>query len=150
QDGTPSPTAQALQANHPRVRYAALETIAAIDPSHPFPGASYVAPTMVRMLTATGAPFALAVSPRVDVATTWGAGLSAEGYRAHVAGTGAGAVAMAADMADIELVLIDMSIEGPGVREVVFQLRRHYGTALVPIALLAREGQLPTAARMED
>jgi CheY-like chemotaxis protein len=150
QEGTPSPTARALKANHPRVRYAALETIAAIDPTHPFPGASYVAPSMVRMLTATGAPFALSVSPRLDVATTWGAGLSAEGYRAHVAGTGADAVAVAADMADIELILIDMSIGGPGVREVVFQLRRHFGTALVPIGLLAREEQLSTAVRMEE
>jgi CheY-like chemotaxis protein len=149
-DGRPSPMAAALSAHHPRVRYAALEAIVAIDPTRPFPGASRVAPAMVRILTATGAPHVLAISPRIDAATTWGAGLSAQGFRAHVAATGEEALAMAKRFADIELVLVDMSIDSPGVREVVFQLRRDFGTALVPIGLFGREEQLPIGARIEQ
>src|SRR5690606_5221021 len=142
-DGKPSPIALALLAGHPRVRYAALETIAAIDPTRPFPGASHVAATMIRMLTATGSPTVLAGAPRSDVAATWAGGLSSAGYQGEIAALGQEAIELARLQADIELVLIDMAIGNPGVREVVFQLRRNPGTELVPIALLGRESQWP-------
>ena len=149
-DGKPSATAQALRAGHPSVRYAALETIAAIDPPRPFPGASFVAQAMTHALSASGNAKVLAVAPRTDVAATWAGQLAAAGYRAEAASTGREAIERARLETDIELVLIDMSIGGPGVREVVFQLRRNPGTELVPIALLAREAQWSIGQQIEE
>ncbi len=149
-DGKPSATAQALRAGHPRVRYAALQVIAAIDPPRPFPGASHVATAMIHTLTATGSPKVLAAAPRADVASTWAAGLSSAGYQGEIATLGKEAIEVARLQADIELVLVDMAIGGPGVREVVFQLRRNPGTELVPIAVLGRESQWPIGRQIEE
>jgi hypothetical protein len=54
-------------------------------------------------------------------------------------------VKQAGEHADVELVLIDMAIGKPAVRDTVFQLRRQAGSGMVPIALFARESQWHTA-----
>lgn len=148
-DGKPSPTATALKHPHPTVRLAALEAIAAINPASPFPGASYVCPAIVGLASATGSREVLAVAPNLSQASTWAGGLSSEGFTGPVAATGADAITVAKQRADIEMVFIDMAIAKPGVRDVVFQLRRMPETALLPIALLSRESQLATAERMQ-
>src|SRR5690606_31688004 len=81
---------------------------------------------------------------------TWAGGLAAQGYSAQIAASGAEAMGVAVAEADIEIVLVDMAITSPAVREVVFQLRRQPGTALVPIGLLAREEQLSTARQIAN
>ena len=144
-DGLPSPTARALEHPHPTIRTAALETIAAIDPAKPFPGASKVCPAIVQLAAASGDQVVLAASPQIDAATTWAGGLGAMNLVGEVVGIGQEAVERAGENADIELILIDMSIGKPAVRETVFRLRRQPATGLVPIALLAREWQLHTA-----
>ncbi|MCO6045217.1 hypothetical protein NG895_14995 [Aeoliella sp. ICT_H6.2] len=144
-DGLPSPTARALEHPHPTIRTAALETIAAIDPTKPFPGASKVCPAIVQLAAASGDQVVLAASPQIDAATTWAGGLGAMNLVGEVVGIGQEAVERAGENADIELILIDMSIAKPAVRETVFRLRRQPATGLVPIALLAREWQLHTA-----
>ena len=147
-DGRPSPTARALESSHPSVRLAALEAIAAIDPASPFPGASKVCPALARIASATGEREVVAASPQVSTATSWTGGLASEGFAGQVAANGRDAVEVATGRADVELVLLDMSIGSPAVREVVFRLRRHPGTKDVPIALLARETQFATARRI--
>lgn len=144
-DGLPSPTARALVHAHPAVRAAALETIGALDSKSPFPGASKVCPAIVSWATASGTREVLAGAPRLDVAATWGGGLARMGFEPQIASTGKVLVERARMRADIELVLIDMAIGKPGVRDVVFGLRREPVTALVPIVLLARESQLASA-----
>lgn len=144
-DGRPSPTARALEHAHPNVRFAALEAIAAIDLPSPFPGASKVCPAIVSWATASGSREVLVGAPRLDVAATWGGGLAALGFEPQAATTGKDLIDRARMRADIELVLVDMAIGRPGVRDVVFGLRRESSTALVPIVLLARESQLTSA-----
>ncbi|WP_442483494.1 HEAT repeat domain-containing protein [Aeoliella sp. SH292] len=144
-DGLPSPTAKALEHPHPSVRIAALEAIAAINPAKPFPGASKVRDAIVGLATASGKRQVVVAAPRIDAATTWGGNLSSAGFDALVASTGGDAVKQAGEHADVELVLIDMAIGKPAVRDTVFQLRRQAGSGLVPIALFAREEQWHTA-----
>ncbi len=147
-DGKPSPTARALRSSHPSVRLAAIEAIAAIDSPRPFPGASYVCPAIMQFVTSNGQREVVAAAPRLDAAATWAGGLSAEGLTGRVASTGGEAIRIASSSADIELILLDMAIGSPAVREVVFQLRRNPGTSQLPIGLLARETQFGTARRM--
>lgn len=149
-DGRPSEVAEALRAPHPRVRYAALEAIARLNPTRPYPGASHVRPAIVRMLSSRGGRDVLVASPSLEAAATWAGGLASQGYSAQIAASGAEALEVAIAEADIEIVLIDMAITSPAVREVVFQLRRQPGTALVPIGLLAREEQLSTARQIAN
>ena len=76
------------------------------------PNIHRVATAMIRMLTATGNPTVLAVAPRSDVAATWAGGLSSAGYQGEIAAVGQEAIDIARLQADIELVLVDMAIEG--------------------------------------
>ena len=147
-DGRPSPTALALQSAYPSVRLAAVETIAAIDPEQPFPGASYVCPAIAHFASSTGEREVVVAAPKIYDATTWGGGLASVGLVGQAASTGQEAIRLASERADVELVLIDMAIGRPGVREVVFQLRRNPATSLLPIGLLAREPQYRTARRI--
>lgn len=144
-DGLPSPTARALEHPHPKVRTAALEAVAAIDSPSPFPGSSKVCPAIVGLLSATGDPKVLVVAPRLERATTWAGGLSQRGFAPAVATVGEQAIRIANEDADLELVMVDMLVSRPDVRDVVFALRRQPGSALLPIVLLADERQLPRA-----
>ena len=144
-NGQPSPTAKALLSPHPSVRAAAVEAIAAIDSPTPFPWSSKVCPTIVELASARGERLALAAAPRIDTAATWAGGLASMGIASEVANTGEQLFEKANLLADVELILIDMSLNHPAVRDVVYQLRTNPSTALVPIALVAREPQLASA-----
>lgn len=146
--GQPSATARALEHPHPSVRSAAINTIAAIDSPTPFPGASKLCPAIVRLASAGGQRVVIAGAPRIDTATTWVGALSTMGFNGQVAATGRDVIELGRQRGDVELILIDMLISRPVVRDVVFQLRSQPATALVPIGLLAREPQLATARRI--
>ena len=147
-DGKLSPTARALEHPHPSIVVAALKAVAAIDSPTPFPGASKVCPAIVRLATATGHNLVLAGAPQVDVAASWSGGLASLNFKGQAAATGKQLIELARMRADVELVLIDMSIGRPAVRDVVYQLRSQPSTGLVPIGLFARESQLATARRI--
>jgi hypothetical protein len=49
---------------------------------------------------------------------------------------------------DLELILVDMNILLPEIREVVYQLRITPATGDIPIALLAADGRLDAAKRL--
>jgi hypothetical protein len=56
----------------------------------------------------------------------------------------------ALEQSDLEIVLVDMNILLPEVRQVVYELRIHPTTGNVPIALLAADGRLDAAERIAD
>ncbi len=147
-NGTPSPTALALEHPHPSIVVAALKAVAAIDSPTPFPGASKVCPAIVRLATATGQNLVLAGAPQLDVAASWSGGLASLDFNGQIAATGEQLIDLARMRADVELVLIDTSIGRPAVRDVVYQLRSQPSTGLVPIGLFARESQLAAARRI--
>lgn len=147
-DGRPSPTARALEHPHPTIVAAGLDAIAAIDCPTPFPGSSKVCSAIVRLATATGHQEVLVGAPRLDVAASWAGGLASKGLEGQIAATGQDLIDRAGMRADVELVLIDMAIGRPAIRDVVFQLRRQPSTGLIPIGLFARDSQLPTARRI--
>ncbi|QDU53851.1 HEAT repeat domain-containing protein [Aeoliella mucimassa] len=144
-NGQPSPTAKALVHPHPSVRAAAVEAIAAIDPATPFPGSSKLCPAIVKLASSRGQRLALGASPRIGTAATWAGGLTSIGLASEVANSGKQLFEKADLLADVELIVIDMNLNHPSVRDVVYQLRINPSTALVPIALIARESQLSSA-----
>ncbi|MEX2171017.1 MAG: hypothetical protein WD851_16985 [Pirellulales bacterium] len=144
-DGKPSPLAAALNSPHPQVRYTALAAILQIDPRSPFPGSSRVAEVLTRLARSTGAQRAVVAMPPIERAATLAGQLAAQQIDAIPVELGGDAVAESSQSPDVELVLVDMAIDRPDLREVLFQLRRTAATGAVPIGILAPAGRLADA-----
>jgi hypothetical protein len=57
---------------------------------------------------------------------------------------------MAGQISDLEMVLLDMDIQRPGVRQVLYELRISPASKQTPIALLAADGRLEAAHRLAE
>jgi CheY-like chemotaxis protein len=147
---TPAPLADALQYPDRRVRFAALQAIMTLDPQTPFPGASRVPETLGYFATSAAERRAVVAMPAADQATTLAGRLANIGIEAEPAGRGGSAVALAQQSADLEMVLVDMDIDGPGIRDVLYALRTNPATGQVPIGLLATSDRLDAAHRLES
>lgn len=139
-DGRPSSLAAALKSPDDRVRFAALQAILQLRPGSSFAGASYVADTLWYFAAGGGDPTALAAAGTLGRANLWAGQLRSLGYDAVAATTGREALARVLDptrAARLAVVLVDSDISLPGVREVVFQIRRNAKTGRTPIAILS-------------
>jgi len=147
-DGRPSPLADALQAPHPRVRFAALQGVMKLNPQTPFPGSSRVADALVDFARGGGKRLAVIASPNTGRAATIAGYLASEGIEGLATNRGTQAIALAGESTDVELVLVDLAVLDPNVRETVFRLRRQTTSGLAPIGLLAPAGRLVEAKRI--
>jgi hypothetical protein len=143
-----SPLADALVDVNRHVRLAALRAIMAIDPKSPFPGSSRVPDALAYFAGSTGDRRAVVAMPTAASASDLAGKLAAHGIAADGFNNGREAVKVALHTSDLELVLVDMNILQPEVRQVVYELRIHPTTGQVPIALLAADGRLDAAQRI--
>ena len=144
----PSPLADALTSPDRRVRFAALKAIIALNPAAPYPGSSRVPEALTWFAGSTGEQQAVVAMPTGGRAGDLAGQLAAHKLFAEPANRGRDAVVMAQAMPDLELILVDMDILLPNVREVVYQLRISPTTGDIPIALLAADGRLDAAKRL--
>jgi hypothetical protein len=147
-DGKPSPLANALTSPSRRVRFAALKAIVALNPAAPYPGSSRVPEALAWFAGSTGDRTAVVAMPTNAAAGDLAGRLAAYGLAAERSNRGRIAVDMARAMPDLELVLIDMNVLLPDVRQCVYELRISPTTGDVPIALLAADGRLDDAKRL--
>ncbi|MEX2093494.1 MAG: HEAT repeat domain-containing protein, partial [Pirellulales bacterium] len=143
-----APLADALSCPNRRVRFAALQAIMALDPQSPFPGASRVPETLSYFATSASERRAVVAMPVADHVTTLAGRLANIGIEAEPTSRGGSAVALAEQSADLEMVLVDVDIDGPGVRDVLYALRTDPATGQVPIGLLATSDRLDAAHRI--
>jgi hypothetical protein len=146
--GRPSPLAAALESPDRRVRFAALAAIMAIDPRTPYPGASRVPDTLAWFAGSTGERQAVVAMPTIARAGDLAGQLAAHQLVATAANRGRDAVDLARSMPELELVLIDMNILLPEIRQAVYELRISPTTGDIPIALLAADGRFDAAQRL--
>lgn len=146
-DGRPGALTEALADPHPAVRFAALRAIMKLSPLTPFPGSSRVAPALIDFASGTEDRLAVVAMPNIDRSANVAGNLAAAGFDGRVGNNGTEAIRLASQ-AGVELVLVDLAILRPGVRETIFQLRRQTGSAEVPIGILAPEGRLGEAKRI--
>ncbi len=147
-DAKPSPVTEALTSPNRNVRFAALGAIMALDPPSPYPGSSRV-PEALAWFAASGAPQrALVAMPTYAAASDLAGQLDVQGLPADATNRGRDAVAMSRDMADLAAIFVDMDIQAPGIREVLYELRTNPTTGEVPIAILAGDGRLEAAQRL--
>ncbi len=147
-DGQSSPLARAVRHIDRRVRFAALSAIMALNPTAPYPGSSYVPKALAWFATSAGDRHALVAMPTNLAASDLAGMLAAHGIDAEATNSGRDAVDTARETADLEMILIDMDILRPGVRQVLYELRVPPKTSKVPIALLAAEGRLEAAEQI--
>jgi CheY-like chemotaxis protein len=145
---TPAPLADALIYPNRRVRFAALQAIMALDPETSFPGASRVPEMLGYFATGASQRRAVVAMPGAIHATTLAGRLTSLGIEADPTTRGGQAVAAAQQSADLEMVLVDVDIDGPGIRDVLYALRSEPATGQVPIGLLATKSRLDAAHRI--
>jgi CheY-like chemotaxis protein len=145
-----APLVDGLDFPNLRVQFAALSTILKLNPKSPFPGASRVPETLGHFATGANQRRAVVAMPGVDRASTLAGELTKLGIDTEPAMRGAAAVRQALQSADLELVLVDVDIDGPGIRDVLFALRSSPATGQVPIGILATSERLETAKQIAD
>jgi CheY-like chemotaxis protein len=74
--------------------------------------------------------------------------LAAHELDAEATNRGREAVKLARNMADLEAIFVDIDIQAPGIRQVLYELRVSPTTGQIPIALMAAEGRLQSAERL--
>ncbi len=148
--GQPCPLVLATRYPAPRVRWAAVEAIMAIQPRESYPGSSYVFEAMGFFASSRGARRAIVASPSTQQAQRIAGYLAGMGIETDWAPTGRELVRMALLSPDYELALIDAGIDLPTVDILVQQLRRDGRTALLPVGIFAREDQFDRARRVAE
>jgi CheY-like chemotaxis protein len=144
----PAPLADALVYPDRRVRFAALAAIMALDPSSPFPGASRVPEALGYFATGANGRQAVVAMPAADQTTTLTGMLNHIGIEADPATRGGSAVQLARQSADLELLLVDVDVQSPGIRDVLYALRSDPATGRIPIGLMATGERLETARQL--
>jgi len=147
-DAQPSPLAAALGHARRWVRFAALRAIMRLDPASPYPGSSRVPEALAWFAGSNGERRAVAAMPTLAASTNLASMLATHDLDAEATNRGRDAVEIARDMADLEMIFVDMDIQAPGIRQVIYELRISPTTGEVPIALMAAEGRLEAAAQL--
>ncbi|MCI0333637.1 MAG: hypothetical protein L0228_10495, partial [Planctomycetes bacterium] len=147
-DSQPTALANALQHPNRRVRFAALRAIMRLDPKSPYPGSSRVPEALAWFAAGTGERRALVAMPTAVAATNLAGMLAGEQLHADATDRGRDAVDLARAMPDLEMIFVDMHIDGPDIRQVLYELRTSPTTAEIPIALLAPSGRLAAAEQL--
>jgi CheY-like chemotaxis protein len=125
-----------------------LQAIMALDPPSPFPGSSRVPEALAWFAGSTGERRAIVAMPTNLMATDVAGMLAAHGFEADATNTGRETIDRARELADLEMIFVDMGIAGPDIRQVLYELRTAPETGEVPIALLAADGRLSAAKRL--
>jgi hypothetical protein len=147
-DAQPSPLATALGHPSRRVRFAALRAIMRLDPASPYPGSSRVPDALAWFAGSNGERRAVVAMPTLAASTNLAGMLATHGLDTEATNRGRDAVNLARDMADLEMIFVDMDIQAPGIRQVIYELRISATTGEVPIALMAAEGRLEAAEQL--
>src|SRR5205823_3218152 len=132
-----------LSAPGRRARFAAARALVALDPRRPFAGSSRVVPVLAQFVTSQAAPRALVIDGNTSRGNLLCGHLKALGYEPVLATTGDEGFRVAADSADVELILIDLHmIEGDWrLHDTLANLKADARTAGIPIYVVGPLGR---------
>ncbi len=147
-DANTSLLVQAMRHRNPRIRFAALQTLAAWQPQDRFPGDSFVVEAVRSLIATQGSPRALVVDPRPVTAQNRVGVLMQLGLETHTATDARSAMQMLAKSADYELVVVDILVAAPSSGLFLNSLRRDNRTAHIPLAIVADDAQRELATAL--
>lgn len=148
--GRPTPLIHALRHTDRRVRFAATRAVAAIQPTEPYPGASFFPEALAYFIRSVGTPRSLVIHPRTEIAQTLVAVLGNLGFEGDVATSGWEGYKLARRDPDYELILVSDGIDRPPLSEWLNQLRHDPLTAEIPIGVMARPERLDALQRLAE
>ncbi|MBS0208898.1 MAG: hypothetical protein JSS27_08090 [Planctomycetes bacterium] len=149
-ESRPSTLVEAARAADPRIRMLALNAIAAIAPTQPFDGSSYVVESLEYFLRCRGKQQALVVDGRTAVARSRAGLLVGQGYEAEIAVDHRSALDVAIKTPDVEFVLIDITMLADQSAQLITALRRDNRTANLPVGILAPSDRYDEAMLMSS
>ena len=148
--GEVSPMVKAMQHPDRRLRLAAVGAILDLNPTVPFPGAGRLVDTLSFFASSRGRSQALVVGPQISLLQTLVGELTAAGFKVDTAVTGREAMRLLLANPDYEVLFVDAALNKPDVDSFLQQLRRDPRTALLPVAVMAREGYREKADRVAE
>ncbi|HTU27323.1 MAG TPA: HEAT repeat domain-containing protein [Pirellulales bacterium] len=148
QSAAPSPLAQAVRSGDRRLRFAAVDSILRFHPTRSFTGAGTIVDALSFFAATTGSRRALVGHPRLARAEELASLLATLGYVADVATNSRQLMDLASHCPDYELALVDVSLAGPPVDDMIGRLRRDPRTFDLPIGVMVGDDQRKAAERM--
>lgn len=130
-----NPLIEALSVPSRRVQLAAARALVLLEPRKPFAGSSRVVPILAWFVTNQPAPRAVVIDGNVPRGSQLTGHLKALGYDPLLAPTGAEGFRLAADSADVEIILVDHHMVQGAWRlsDTLANLRADARTAGIPI-----------------
>lgn len=141
QGSEPATLVRALRQPERRLRLAAAAAILKLAPVQPFPGSSHLPETLTFLAATRGEPRALVATPTSAEAMRLSGFLGRLGYQVDIAMNGDQAMRLALASPDYVLVYLDATLDRPPLPLLLQQLRHDCRTALLPVAVFAREGE---------
>lgn len=148
--GRPRALVRALDYPDRRVRFVAANAIMELNPQSPYAGSSTLIETLVHLAGVTGARGALVCFPRTERGNDIGGFLRQLGFHTDIVGNGKQLFRHATQFSDYEFVLISDATSGPEVSQLVQSLRLDPRTADLPVALMARLGNIERIGRIAN
>jgi HEAT repeat protein/CheY-like chemotaxis protein len=140
--GAPSPLAQALTNDDPRLRFAAAQTIVRMMPAARFAGLSHLKKALVAFATSPGERRAFVGFPNVETASNLAGMVNSLGFNTTFATNGRELMLNAMKSSDSDLILVSSRIDRAPLYLVLQDLRNHPHTAQTPIIVLAEDDEL--------
>jgi DNA-binding response OmpR family regulator len=135
-----APIVAALNYPDPRVQFAAAVTVLQLDPVESFRSSARVVNILTRALNDNGAPGALVVHTNIEQARGIGGFLGELGFEPYVAPTGKDAFHIAAERADIDLIVLEINTIRWGLSQTIGNLRADARTSHIPIVIFGPDG----------
>ncbi len=146
--GRPGALVRAIERADRRLALTALDAVLTLDHAGPYAGSSAVPRMLAFWIASTGAKRALVADTRIDEAERVTSLLVELGYDAQSVTDGRELFRLASESPDVELVLLDVTLDHPTAREALFQLRRDARTAAIPVGIVAGIEQWDAAQRL--
>ena len=146
--GMANPLVEALSSPGRRVRFAAARALVGLDPRCPFAGSSRVVPVLAQFAANRQVARALVIDGNPGRGGRLAGQLKALGFEPVVAPTGDEGFRVAAESADVELILADHHmIQGPWrLHDTLANLRADARTAGIPVYVVGPLGREPDLA----
>ncbi len=138
-DGKPRLLARALLSPMPRVKFAAAQAVMNIDPTHAYPGSSYLPEVLAYLSASGGVRRVLIGNPRQADAQQLAGFYNVLGFVVDSRTTGRAFALQAFTDPDYRFLLIHDAIDHPRYRELIQTLRRDPRTADLPVGVIVRE-----------
>lgn len=132
----PTPLVRATRSGNRHLRFAALEVILALKPTDPFPGSSYIPEGLTFLASSTGERRAMVAARTTAEARRVGGFLTVLGYDIETATTGNEMMKKLSTSPDVEVILVDASIDKPKANILLQRLRRDGRMAGLPVAVM--------------